>query len=58
MTPAQTCEANAKHFQHDPVWTRHCQMVAAYRVAQLEVKGLAPSVAGKLDAVQVVGRAA
>lgn len=58
MNRAQICEQNATHFQHDPAWLRHCQMVAAYRAAQLEVKGLAPSVAGKLDAVQVVGRAA
>lgn len=58
MTPAQTCEANAAHFHHDPVWTRHCQMLAAYRAAQLEVASVAPSVAGNLGAVQVLGRAA
>lgn len=58
MIRAQTCTENAKHFQHDPAWVRHCAMLAAYRAAQLEVKGLAPSVAGKLDAFEPVGRAA
>lgn len=53
-TPA----ANSQHFHDDATWQKHCQMVAAYRAAQLEVKGLAPNVAGKLDAVAVLGRAA
>lgn len=53
-TPA----ANSQHFPDDPVWQRHCRLLAAYRAAQLEVKGLAPSVAGKLENLQVLGRAA
>lgn len=53
-----TPSANSQHFPDDPAWQKHCQMVAAYRAAQLEVVGVAPSVAGKLDAVQVLGRAA
>lgn len=53
-TPA----ANSQHFPDDSTWQKHCQMVAAYRAAQLEVVALAPSVAGKLDAFEPVGRAA
>ena len=53
-TPA----ANSQYFHDDATWQKHCRIVAAYRAAQLEVKGLAPDVAGKLDAVRVVGRAA
>ena len=58
MTRSQICEQNSAHFPDDATWQKHCQMVAAYRAAQLEVVGFAPSVAGKLDAVCVVGRAA
>lgn len=58
MIRTQTPSQNAVHFPDDATWQKHCQMIAAYRAAQLEVKGLAPSVAGKLGAVQVVGRAA
>lgn len=49
---------NARHFPEDSAWQSHCQKMAAYRAAQLEVVGLAPSVAGKLGAVQVLGKAA
>lgn len=55
MTPAQTCEANARHFPDDATWQKHCQMIAAYRAAQLEVAGTAPSVAGKLGAFEKMG---
>ena len=53
-TPA----ANSQHFPDDATWQSHCQKMAAYRAAQLEVACLAPGVAGKLDAVPVLGRAA
>jgi hypothetical protein len=57
MNRSQICEQNSQHFPDDATWQKHCQMVAAYRAAQLEVKGLAPRVAGKLERVAVVGRA-
>ena len=58
MNRSQTCEQNATYFPDDATWQKHCQMMAAYRAAQLKVVGLAPGVAGKLDAVRVLGRAA
>lgn len=50
--------ANAQHFPDDPVWQRHCELMARFKAADLRPFGLAPAIPARLDAIPVVGRAA